>query len=176
MDHRIIFEEMAMSLGLPNPTDDQIQKIIQLHNSKKENDNEIIELYKQVKSKTDEILSFIDEEDDKEYYEQYFQTYPMLYFSLVPRHMIKHQLNKNPVIWENIFASIPSPIDIQDDKYDYIQDDMKTYHNIYKSLNNENEMNNFILNPIDFIETLETEFDTDKLIKTIRFLKQVQVQ
>ena len=183
MENRFKFEEIAKSLGLPNPSDKQIQKIIELHEIRTVGvltDNEIIDLYKKVKIEINGILDLISEEDyDKNYYNQYFQTYPMLYFSIIPRHVIKSRMNNNRSdILENIFLSIPNPINIQDPSYSYLHEDMETYHKIYLILEKETDhinLHKFILSPIQFLESFRSELNTNSLVKTLKLLK-AQVQ
>jgi len=170
--NRSIFEEIANSIGLPSPTDEQIQQIIRLHEARNSeiSDDEIFELYLEFKKDIDGIIDSINDIDyEKEFYEEYFHTYPMLYFSIIPRKVIKERFDKNPVISNNVFSSIPSPISIQDDKYSYLYKDMETYYKIYKSLDNDTDTRQFILTPLDFIKNVTT-INTTGIIKTLNEL------
>lgn len=181
MDNRIKFEEIAKSIGLPNPSDEQIQKIIEIYERRTIGvltDNEIIDLYKQVQIEINGILDQINDDYDKDYYNQYFKTYPMLYFSIIPRHVIKSRLNNRSDILQNIFLSIPNPINIQYPSYSYLHDDMETYHKIYVILEKETDHSNlykFILSPIQFLESFRSELNTNSLVKTLKVLT-AQVQ
>ena len=172
---RSFFEELATSMGLPNPTNEQIKQIKKLHKKRSTSmsDDEIISLYLKLKVKIDNVMDSIDENEghDKQFYDEYFHSYPLLYFSTIPRYIIKSKLD-NSEISEIIFSSIPDPISIQDSRYEYLHEDMEKFYKIYKMLENKSDkrdLHKLILDPIKLIETSDFK-NVNGLLNTLRNL------
>ena len=75
---RSFFEKLAKSNGFSIPSDEQIEQIKKLYNKNTISDENmkilIIELQEEIRN----IIDFIDEDFDKEFYSQYFHSIPML--------------------------------------------------------------------------------------------------
>ena len=166
---RSFFEKLAKSNGFPNPSDEQIEKIINLYNNKVLSDESMKTLIIELQEEIRNIIDAIDEDFDKEFYSKYFHSIPMIYFYVVPRDIIKKRL-VNSNISKSIFSSIPDPITIQDSIYDNFNSDMEIYYKIYKETKKENLID-FILNPIKFINDNSIP-NSQSLVQTLRDLKK----
>lgn len=159
---------MAKEQGFPHPTDEQIILITNMYNqsSNQFSDNHMEKLYEILTLEVDSILESIRNENIEDYgfYKKYFETFPMLYFGIVPRHIIKKRLAEKysqkdydiTPIAEVIFETLPDPLTIQNSMYDYLKKDMEVYHKIYiylKKLPEREKFYKFILDPVTFLGT-----------------------
>ena len=160
------FIKMAEKHGFPHPSDEQIIQMTKIYNLKTTqfSEDHMKNLFKILTIQIEEILTSIQNDDDYKLYEKYFKTYPILYLGVVPKHIIKDKiLNKYKKrdyeitpIDEIIFETLPDPITIQGEMYNYLKDDMEVYYKIYTFLENNGDVEilyKFVLDPVTFLKT-----------------------